>query len=43
MELSPKPIQTYLTCLENRGLLAAPVPADLDRSAPVALVSYDSR
>ena len=43
MELSPKPIQTYLTCLEDRGLLAAPVSGALDRSAPVVLVSYDSR
>ena len=33
----------YLDLLEEKGLLAAPVPADLDRSAPVPLVSYDSR
>ncbi len=33
----------YITLLEGRNLLAAPVPEGLDRSAPVELVSYDSR
>lgn len=33
----------YVKLLEGKGLLGAPVPAGLDRSTPVALVSYDSR
>ncbi len=33
----------YLDLLSSLGLLAAPVPEGLDRSAPVELVSYDSR
>ena len=36
-------LNDYLTLLEERGLLSAPVPAGLDRTAPVSLVSYDSR
>ena len=36
-------LNDYIALLEERGLLAAPVPAELDRSAPVELVSYDSR
>lgn len=38
-----QPLNDYIGLLEERNLLAAPVPAELDRSAPVALVSYDSR
>ena len=38
-----QPLNDYIALLEERNLLAAPVPAELDRSAPVALVSYDSR
>ena len=33
----------YIALLEERDLLAAPVQEGLDRSAPVELVSYDSR
>ena len=33
----------YIALLEERDLLAAPLPDALDRSAPVELVSYDSR
>ena len=33
----------YVRLLEQDGLLSAPVPAALDLSAPVPLVSYDSR
>ncbi len=36
-------LNDYIALLEERGLLAAPVPEGLDRSAPVELVSYDSR
>ncbi len=36
-------LNDYIALLEQRGLLAAPVPAGLERSAPVELVSYDSR
>ena len=36
-------LNDYIALLEERGLLAAPVPADMNRSAPVELVSYDSR
>ena len=36
-------LSDYIALLDERGLLSAPVPEDLDRSAPVELVSYDSR
>lgn len=36
-------LNDYIALLEERNLLAAPVPADAPRSAPVELVSYDSR
>ena len=36
-------LNDYIALLEERSLLAAPVPEDMDRSAPVKLVSYDSR
>ena len=36
-------LNDYIALLEQRNLLAAPVPADMDRSAAVELVSYDSR
>ena len=36
-------LNDYIALLEERDLLAAPVPADVNRSAPVELVSYDSR
>ncbi len=36
-------LNDYIALLEDRGLLSAPVPATLDRSAAVELVSYDSR
>lgn len=36
-------LNDYIALLEERGLLAAPVPAELGRSATVELVSYDSR
>ena len=36
-------LNDYLTLLERESLLAAPVPADLDREQPIALVSCDSR
>ncbi len=36
-------LNDYIALLEERSLLAAPVPADVNRSAPVELVSYDSR
>ena len=36
-------LNDYIALLEERGLLAAPVPEDLDPSVPVSLVSYDSR
>ena len=36
-------LNDYIALLEERGLLAAPVPDSLDRSAAVELVSYDSR
>ena len=36
-------LNDYIALLEERSLLAAPVPEDMDRSAPVELVSYDSR
>ncbi len=36
-------LSAYTALLEERGLLAAPLPETLDRSAPVELVSYDSR
>ena len=43
MEYSNHTLGNYLDLLEERGLLAAPIPAQLDRSAPVPLVAYDSR
>ena len=36
-------LSAYTALLEERGLLAAPLSETLDRSAPVELVSYDSR
>ena len=36
-------LSDYIALLEQRSLLAAPVPEELDRAAPVELVSYDSR
>lgn len=36
-------LNDYIALLEQKGLLAAPIPEGLDRSAPVELVSYDSR
>ena len=36
-------LNDYIALLEERELLAAPVPDSLDRSAAVELVSYDSR
>ena len=36
-------LNDYISLLEREGLLAAPVPADLDREQPIALVSCDSR
>ena len=36
-------LNDYIALLEGRGLLTAPVPVDVNRSAPVELVSYDSR
>ncbi|MDY3905827.1 MAG: acetylglutamate kinase [Lawsonibacter sp.] len=43
MEHTLHTLSDYIDLLEGRGLLAAPVPEPLDRTAPVALVSYDSR
>ena len=43
MEATVHTLNDYIALLEDRDLLAAPVPAGLDRAAPVALVSYDSR
>ena len=36
-------LNDYISLLEREGLLASPVPADLDREQPIALVSCDSR
>lgn len=36
-------LNDYIALLERKGLLAAPVPEGVTRSAPVELVSYDSR
>lgn len=36
-------LNDYIALLEQRDLLAAPIPEGVDRSAPVELVSYDSR
>ena len=36
-------LNDYLTLLEGEDLLAAPLPEDLDRTQPIALVSCDSR
>ena len=43
MEHTLHTLSDYIDLLEGRGLLAAPIPGSLDRTAPVALVSYDSR
>ncbi|MCF2662825.1 acetylglutamate kinase [Pseudoflavonifractor phocaeensis] len=43
MELTLHTLNDYLRLLEEKDLLAAPVPEGLDRAAQVALVSYDSR
>ena len=43
MELTIHILDNYIALLAERALLAAPIPAGLDRNAPVALVSYDSR
>jgi len=43
MERTIHSLNDYIALLEEKSLLAAPVPAELDRTAPVALVSYDSR
>ncbi len=43
MDLPIRPLQDYAALLEQKGLLTAPVPAGLDLSAPVELVSYDSQ
>lgn len=43
MELILHSLRDYLAVLEQDGLLAAPVPAELNQNAEVALVSYDSR
>lgn len=43
MERRPHTLNDYIALLEQRGLLAAPVPEGIDRSTPVELVSYDSR
>ena len=36
-------LSDYISLLEARSLLAAPIPETLERNAPAALVSYDSR
>ena len=36
-------LNDYIALLERSGLLSAPIPGEIDRAAPVALVSYDSR
>ena len=36
-------LNDYISLLEEQNLLSAPLPAGLERSAPVELVSYDSR
>ena len=43
MELTLHTLNDYLLLLEEKGLLAARAPEALDRTAQVALVSYDSR
>lgn len=43
MDLSVHSLGDYVNLLEKEGMLAAPVPSGLNREAPVALVSYDSR
>ena len=43
MEQTIHTLGEYLDLLYRNGLLAAAVPETLDRSTPVALVSYDSR
>lgn len=41
--MEKRALNDYTALLEKLNLLAAPVPAELDRTAPVELVSYDSR
>ena len=36
-------LKDYIALLDRSGLLAAPIPREIDQTAPVALVSYDSR
>ena len=36
-------LKDYIALLDRSGLLAAPIPKEIDQTAPVALVSYDSR
>ena len=43
MELTIRPLGAYTGLLRDMGLLAAPLPEELDQTQPVALVSYDSR
>ncbi len=43
MDLILHTLGDYLNLLEERNLLSAPIPQNLDRTAPVSLVSYDSR
>jgi len=43
MEQTIHTLGNYIDLLEQQGLLAAPIPEGLDRTVPVALVSYDSR
>lgn len=43
MDLTLHTLGDYLNLLEERNLLAGPIPDGLDRTAPVSLVSYDSR
>ena len=43
MDLTLHTLGDYLNLLEERNLLAASIPQNLDRTAPVSLVSYDSR
>ena len=43
MDNTLHPLKDYLSLLRADGLLSAPIPEGLDRSASVALVAYDSR
>ena len=36
-------LKDYIALLDRSGLLAAPIPREIDQTAPVALVSYASR